>query len=381
TYQTQHTHYLAAKTRLEAAQMDRNDLEQRCEFLAFQIQDIQQHAFERDEEEQLSAKRQTVKHAHQIQSSLNNLYESAQAISTTSHNCTPNIQKLTSISSDYEHLTELTETLLTNSATLSDEIRDLQRNQNTNTPTDIDTLESRLDLIFRAKTKYKAPSLPALIDHLEAMQAEHSMLSDPTQSLETLQADFDSALLLIEDIGTKLHDLRIESARRLEFHIQTQMKDLHFAQNKFMVEVGQTAPSINGLDIICFYVSTNPGEPMKPLNQVASGGELSRIMLAIHTTPETSKGTMIFDEIDTGTGGITANTIGDKLHTAAKTSQVFCITHLAQIAKFSDNHFRVDKDAEIGKTTVTVTPLNSDEHKSELRRMVGGSDVLTLLGA
>jgi len=159
------------------------------------------------------------------------------------------------------------------------------------------------------------------------------------------------------------------------------MTHLHFQHADFQIDVekDESRLTASGFDTITFFVSTNLGEPLKPIQKVASGGELSRIMLAMRVVFSRiqSASTLIFDEVDTGIGGLTANTIGEYLHDISKSAQVLCVTHLPQVARCTDHHYVVDKQMKDNSTTTRVLVLNQSEKESELKRMLGGEAVIS----
>ena len=178
----------------------------------------------------------------------------------------------------------------------------------------------------------------------------------------------------LKDLGSQIHTIRKSKKEAFENAIKNEMKDLNFNAHSFVVDIKATDTFFNdGYDIVSFQVSTNPGFPPKPLNKVASGGELSRIMLALKTVQKefVSAPTLIFDEIDTGIGGITATKMGEKLKTLSITQQLICITHLSQIAKFSDHHLLIEKKSKLDATQVHLNFLTDENRLSEIRRMQG----------
>jgi DNA repair protein RecN (Recombination protein N) len=159
------------------------------------------------------------------------------------------------------------------------------------------------------------------------------------------------------------------------------LADLAMEKTLFEVDVAEKEPDSMGADHVEFLIAPNPGEPLRPLVKIASGGEISRVMLAIKSAMARQEPlpTMVFDEIDVGVGGRTASVIADKLACLAKTAQVLCITHLPQIASRADHHHRIEKTAAADRTTVSLTPLSDTDRVDELARMLGGAAVTEIV--
>jgi DNA repair protein RecN (Recombination protein N) len=178
-------------------------------------------------------------------------------------------------------------------------------------------------------------------------------------------------------LSNEVSNIRKESANGLCAAIKGALADLNFLDVAFDMEFTEIPYSANGTDDAQFLISTNPGEPLKPLNKVASGGELSRIALAIKTVMAESDaiGTLIFDEIDSGISGRTAQMVAEKLNLLARTHQIICITHLPQIAAMADRHFLIEKSVEERATVSRIHPLDEEASIGELARMLGGVEI------
>ena len=182
----------------------------------------------------------------------------------------------------------------------------------------------------------------------------------------------------LDKISNEVSKIRKEVSVELTESITDALKDLNFLDVTFEMEFGRLKDySVNGIDDPEFMISTNPGEPVKPLGKVASGGELSRIMLAIKTVMAESDNieTLIFDEIDVGISGRTAQKVSEKMAVIGRNHQVICITHLAQIAAMADAHFAIEKKVIDGKTRTSISLLNKEEEIDELARILGGAEI------
>ena len=214
--------------------------------------------------------------------------------------------------------------------------------------------------------------------YCEEKQQRLSELEDYDAFMRELDSRIEEALKKVEDTAEKLHRVREEAAEVFAAEIQKQMTELNFLDARLEIRISDAGHySANGKDDAEFYFSANPGEPMKPLGSVASGGELSRVMLAVKTVlaDEEDTPTLIFDEIDTGISGITAGKVGEKLRLIGKSRQVICITHLPQIAAAADSHFLIEKETDGKSVKTDITLLDEEASVRELARMLGGANV------
>ncbi len=239
---------------------------------------------------------------------------------------------------------------------------------------DINAIEERLDLIYRLTRKYGATEEDVL-SYLEKIKAEYDDISLSGERIEKLSAEYDSVLEELISVGNELTNSRIKAGENFSARIKEELKFLDMPNVDFKVKVDQCAATATGLDDVEFLISANLGQELKPIAKIASGGELSRIMLAIKCvlTDLDSVDTLIFDEIDSGVSGRAAEKIGYKLKEVSRFSQVICVTHLAQIACFADNHLYIEKTTENGKTRTKVTRLGFKERAEEIARIMGGS--------
>lgn len=238
-------------------------------------------------------------------------------------------------------------------------------------------VELRLNEINRLKDKY-GPSIDIILDELKKRQDKKAKYESFDEYLSELKSKVEKATVNLDKLCTKLSDIRKKNAKALSVKMQEAMSDLNFLNSEFDVELKRLDHyTDNGFDDGQFVICTNPGEPLRPLKDIASGGEMSRIMLAIKTVLASGGGidTLIFDEIDAGISGRTAQAVSEKLATVADSHQVICITHLPQIAAMADTHFLIEKNVENGHTISGIKKLLEDETVEELARMLGGSAI------
>lgn len=243
---------------------------------------------------------------------------------------------------------------------------------------DFEKTENRLNLINHLKDKY-GDSLEKVLKYMDDSEEKLNQLLDYEKYMGELQEKCLNAEKTIEKLGKKMTEIRKDYAKKMEKKLESALEELNFLSVSFQICITPLEePGVNGYDDVEFLISTNPGESVKPLGKVASGGELSRIMLAIKTmlTDKDSIDTMIFDEIDAGISGKTAWKVSEKLHELGERQQVICITHLPQIAAQADTHFKIEKSTDGNITTTGVSRLSSEEMIFELARMLG-SDTVT----
>lgn len=237
--------------------------------------------------------------------------------------------------------------------------------------------EDRLNLLNHLKAKY-GNSVKEIQAYCQAKKDRLRELEDYDTFMAELQGRIEKALSDVKKTAEKLHKVRAKYADVFAQEIRKQLEELNFADAGFEVCLKDTGRfGVNGADEAEFYFSANPGEPIRPLGDVASGGELSRVMLAIKTVlaDEEDTPTLIFDEIDTGISGITAGKVGEKLRLIGKSRQVLCITHLPQIAAASDHHFLIKKEMDGNSVKTRIFPLDEEASVEELARLLGGANI------
>ncbi|MDR3763818.1 MAG: DNA repair protein RecN [Acidobacteriota bacterium] len=247
-------------------------------------------------------------------------------------------------------------------------------------------VEDRLALIDRLRRKY-GKTLDDVLAFEQDVAGRLNDIENKDEVLATLRKQLATAANKYLDLARQVSRRRYEMARKLEKTVEAEINDLAM-KVKFQIEVSGADEEGNwtasGFDHVAYLISTNPGEPMGPIEHIASGGELSRVMLALKASIEAGrvqhKGddaerSLVFDEIDIGIGGRAADAVGKKLKSLSRTKQVLCITHLPQIASFADRHFLIEKHEAAGRTRTTVRPLDANERRQEIARMLSGAKV------
>ena len=247
-------------------------------------------------------------------------------------------------------------------------------------PEKLEQTERRLDQIAKLCVKYAVPA-DGLEEHLASLEQELDALDNLDDNLDELKAQYAEMRAALYEQAGALHDLRCQAAERLSQAIERELHDLDLKNARFRAEVedlrteNQARFTKKGTDNVRFLLSANAGEDLKPLSKVASGGELSRIMLAMKTVLSAGEQGMaaVFDEVDAGVSGRAAQRVAEKLQAMAKTRQVLCITHLPQIAAVADGHLLIAKTEREGRTFTKVTPLDREGRKREIARIIGGA--------
>ena len=240
----------------------------------------------------------------------------------------------------------------------------------------LDAIEERLDILYRLSKKYGATEAE-MLKFLENAKAELHGIETSSEKLSSLQVEYDETLSLCRKKADVLSEKRADAAKKISAAVQYELSFLDMPSCRFVAELKEGELCEKGKDYTEFLISANPGEAPKPLGKVASGGELSRIMLALKNVLHKAGGpdTLIFDEIDTGVSGAAARRIAIKLSEVSENSQILCITHLPQLAAFADSHKFLYKEVRDGKTYTRIKELSGDERPVELARMANGNEI------
>ena len=241
---------------------------------------------------------------------------------------------------------------------------------------DIDSIEERLFAIRGAVRKYRV-SADELPNKLAEMESQLNAIDNSDIELKKCKSLVAESQKIFNEYADKLTEMRKAGADNLRKQILKELPDLKLGSADFMVDIIDSEPNINGKNDIVFMIKTNPGTPFAPLHKIASGGELSRLMLALRVVLNNpnNKKTLIFDELDTGISGATASAVGDRLNKLARNEQLLVITHSAQVAGFADKHFKISKQSNQNSTTTNVVELSGDERINEIARIISGATI------
>ncbi len=247
--------------------------------------------------------------------------------------------------------------------------------ENTNID-DIDSVEERLFAIRAAARKHRC-SADELHDKLIEMENQLNAIDNSDAELQKCKNDVNKYTKAFNEFASKLSGLRKDAADSLRKQILTELPDLKLGSADFVVDIQKCEPTANGTDAITFMIKTNPGTPFAPLHKIASGGELSRFMLALRVALNNpnDKKTIVFDELDTGISGATASAVGERLNKLAQNEQLLVITHSAQVAGFADKHFKISKHSDKDTTITSVDEITGDERINEIARIISGAKI------
>ncbi len=370
----------ALKREREKLRTDARERARMLDLYRFQQEELAQASLQPDEEAELAADRTRLASSEKLSAAAAEAYT---ALSGGERGGGGALDPLNAALSAVEHAASLDENLaplietLQNAVVYAEDaargLRVYQESVESN-PERLEEIETRLDLIRTLKRKY-GETIAEIIAYAADLNAKLDALENSEAREEALTTAIAAAESKLTAAAGKLTAVRRKAAVKFAAGITRELTDLGMAATKFEVAIEPQTITGKGADKIEFLLSPNPGEPLRPLAKIASGGEMSRIMLAMKSVLAKSGTipTMIFDEIDVGVGGRTAQTIGDKLEALAKDAQILCITHLPQIASRAATHFFIEKQVQDGRTTVSVAPLDSEGRIDEIARMLGGS--------
>lgn len=365
---------------LEQLDLAERDREQRLDFLRHQTDEIDAANLSVQEEEDLLAERLLLQNAERLASITSGgyeaLYNSDGAICEALGKLSSELESVSGIDAELGELAESVKRSLFDLEDVSMRLRSYL-GRIAFEPGRLETIEDRLAELTRLKRKY-APTVAEILQIKEGLARELEALENAGATRDELAAELSSQDKETRLLGKKLSSLRQQIADSLSDRLLAELEDLAMGGASFKVVFAELVePGYDGLERAEFQVSLNPGEPLMSVAKVASGGELSRLMLALkRLAPEAdSVPTVIFDEVDAGIGGAAATAVGRKLHAVSSVSQILCVTHLPQVAAFADHHHRVVKEEFEGRTTTAMKRLGEEERVHEMARMLGGAQV------
>lgn len=368
--------YVMANKELEEMRTRHDDQVKKEDFLRFQCGEIDSANLGMEEDEQLEREKLKLSNAEQLFSvskeAYDIIYESEESI----------IDKLKRIRSNIDNAAKLDESLLGLSEVLERGMSEIEDSafrlrdyfsKINYSQERLNQIEDRLLEIKRLKRKYGS-TIQEIIEKRKEMGEELSNLTDLEKKEKRIESDVDRLKNEVNCGVAELSKARLNAAARLSGEVERRLDEVGIKGGRLVIDFDRKEISSDGYDKITFLFSANPDEKPKPLSKVASGGELSRIMLVLKEVISTAEGgsILIFDEADSGIGGAIAETVGKKIKSLSKKHQVICITHLAQVAKFADTHFKVTKEFQYDSTKVDIKELGEEEIIKEIARMLGG---------
>lgn len=379
--QQQYHGFQKIKREWQKANKEESERAKELDFLQFEVNEIEAAALQIGEDEELEASYRLMVNGQKIMEALSETgaLTGANGFSGASDEIGRAARAIGSVRDYDETLGQLSDTLLDIESLMGDFNRGLSdyMDQFTFDEQELRRIEERLDLINRFKTKY-GNTIEKIIEAGRQKRERLEVLSNYEAYLCNLKAEYEKKEKELKKTANEISKIRKSYAKQLSAKITEALIDLNFLEVRFDIdfkelkEVGET-----GQDEICFMISTNPGLPLRPLGSVASGGELSRIMLAIKAVmaDKDEVETLIFDEIDTGISGRTAQKVSEKMAVIAGNHQILCITHLAQIAAMADHHYVIEKKPADSKTVTNIGLLTEEESVLELARILGGAKI------
>ncbi len=356
---------------------------ERQEYLQNRVKELDEAKLSVGEADKLAAERDRFASAEKIDTAVRNAYElvmaggrEASAMNKLREACEA-MQRIEELDPRYKALADRLSSAYYEAEELGIELRDVLESESFD-PDRNEAIQERLDLIRRLERRHGMTADELVAKH-EEMRDELSNLGSMEERLKRVEAEYKQKLSIYREAAAALTQARKELAKQFETIMEGQLRDLGMQNTRFACVFEEPTaqqrkmPSQNGDDHVCFYIAPNPGEPLKPLDKIASGGELSRLMLAMKAAGADHDGIpcMIFDEIDTGISGHIAGVVAEKMASIARYHQVLCVTHLAQIAAMADTQYLVQKQVEEGRTRTSVLTLDEEGRVGEIARLIG----------
>lgn len=396
------TEWRNARKTLQAMQQTDRDQSRRAEFLRFEIEEIEKAELRSGEVEELEEERKVLSNAEHLREHCELVYGAIKGADVGGDEFKPALDQLRVAQRSLGELTRMDKSLQEYADNLAEAVYRLEdvaasissyESDIEDNPRHLSEIEERLDQIARLKRKYGAASIEEILQRATADEAELETITNRDEIIAQLQRQDGEYRREIGQIAQQLSARRQEAAQRLSVAMEAQLNDLNMRRARFAVELEQVpdeqgvlasvngepeqhyACDLTGIDRVQFLIAPNPGEPFKPLTRIASGGETSRLMLALKTilTSADATPTLIFDEIDAGISGQSGQIVGAKLWMLTQNHQVICVTHLPQIAAFADTHYNVSKQIFDERTVTIVNELRPEQRVREIAHIMGGN--------
>ena len=372
---------VAVKKELDALYDTRDEKASRLDYLTFQIEEITAADVKIGEREALSKEKTLLSNSSKVIKALDRAYAALSCedgILAGLEDCASDVETAAKY---YEEAAETASGIRGTAYELADfsaELRSLKDRFDYN-PSRLSEIDERLDFLYRLSMKYGAQESD-ILDYLEKITAEKADIEISDEKIGELEERLYALLDKIKILSARLTDSRMKAARTFEKEVKAELEFLDMPKVTFVVDRKPTAMTSRGADAIEFLLSANPGQEPKPIAKTASGGELSRIMLAIKNvlSDKDEIDTLIFDEVDAGVSGSAAEKIALKLHSVSKGRQVICVTHLARIAAQADKHMKITKSVRDSKTFTEITPLDYEQRAVEIARITAGDNITAL---
>ena len=372
-YRILYKKHIEIKKELKANLGDDKEKQRKLDLLQYQFDEIDSANLKENEEEELEEQRKIFMNSEKIGKALNQADISlGEGAIDKINEAIKAVEKISDLDKKYEDTLCQLKGVYYEVQELSRDISSLNSDMYFD-ENERNEIEERLDLIFSLKRKY-GNSIKEILDYKENVENEIERINNLETYNEELKAELQKLEKEMQELASKMHEIRVEVAKELNIKINKELADLEMPNARFITNINETDFNKNGIDEIEFFISTNIGEDSKPLAKIASGGEMSRIMLAIKTVLANTDSTpvLIFDEIDTGISGNAAKSVGEKLKIIGQSHQVLCITHQPSIAAKGDVNFYINKESQDGRTFTKVRKLSEEEIINEVARIANG---------
>ena len=375
----QYKHQKEEKDKLTSSEEERK---RKIDFYQFEIEEINQAKLILGEEEELEKEYRLLSNAQELSVLYSGVYEKLhereESILDLLKSVQKNLKEITQINCEVENVLENINNIFFELEEIGENVCGFKEKVKFDSPR-LEEIVERKDLIIKLKRKY-GDSIKKILEYKEKIEKELEQLLSYQENKEEIEKKIEKTKQELLELANNLSRQRQEAAKILEKRVRSQLRALSMDKVRFIIDCKEDELSFSGIDRIEFLISPNVGEDLKPISLIASGGELSRLMLALKTVLAKADDipSLIFDEIDAGISGGVAKTIGQKLIELADIHQIICITHLPQIASFASVHFFVTKQVQKGRTETAVKKLARQERINEIARMLGGDKVSTL---
>lgn len=369
------------RRKIRSLQMDEAEKARRVDSLQFQINELERADLKPGEEEALQQRRMLLRNSEKFMSaiqgalwSLSGGDEGGGAVSLL-REAEDSLAGARGLDEQFSQLHQRLTALHSEAYDVAETLRDMESAFDFS-PQELDALESRADQLYRLKKKYGS-TVEEMLEYLDQCRSELDRITFAADTVEHLQRELQTEYAQVMKAAQLLSGARKAAAKDLELRVQDELRQLDMPRARFSICFAEKEPAADGIDEIRFLMSANVGEELKPIQKVASGGELARIMLALKNVLAENEtiGTLVFDEVDTGVSGRAAQKVAEKLAQVSRVKQVLCVTHLPQLAAMADVHFSVEKGEREGRTYTSVEELNREQRCRELARLTGGAHI------
>ncbi|MBU3110681.1 DNA repair protein RecN [Clostridium lacusfryxellense] len=382
-YKEKYVRMISIKNRIIKLEGNESEREKRIDFLNYQLEEIKNTHLKIGEDQELLEKYAIISNAENLEQHLSKsyqlLYSTDEENTSVFYNLAMAIKELRGIEKHMEKIKLITDAIEESYFNIEGNIADIRDLKETiyYDEKELNFTNNRISQINNCKKKYGL-TIEEIYKYKDKIQLEYEELINSSEIILTLKKEKVALEGEMKTIGEQIHEIRCTTAKKLQDKIKDELNYIGLEKSKFYIEVKlESVFYDNGCDKVQFCISTNPGEPLNPLEDIVSGGELSRIMLALKTVfvDKDEIPTVIFDEIDTGISGRIAQCVGEKMYLISLNHQIFCVTHLPQIASMADTNYLISKNVIDNKTYTNIIKMNDEEKQNEIARMIGGTEV------